>query len=149
MEAWWRSSSAKPFTVATSSRAKPAEGPTGVDLYVFVKKLSRINARPETAFTPGQAEKLSDLLEPLFERPELDPRAVPEDRAIEHPHRDFGLQLDPALVAARNRLLELLIDAVFAGNQVGKASASWTRTQPWLRWRSGSAKSSLKGVSCM
>src|SRR5947208_9180507 len=57
-----------------SSRAKPAEGPTGVDLYVVVKKLGRVNARPETAFTPGQAEKLSDLLEPLFERPELDPR---------------------------------------------------------------------------
>src|SRR5206468_1302997 len=59
---------------APSVRAKPVEGPTGLDLYVFVKKLSRVNARPETAFTPGQAEKLSDLLEPLFEKPELDPR---------------------------------------------------------------------------
>jgi outer membrane protein assembly factor BamB len=69
--------SAPPAAPATappsSAQTKPATGPTGLDLYVLVKKLSRINARAETAFTPAQAQKLSDLLEPLFERPELDP----------------------------------------------------------------------------
>jgi outer membrane protein assembly factor BamB len=44
----------------------------GLELYVLVKKLSRIGARAETAFTPGEARKLGDLLEPLFEEPELD-----------------------------------------------------------------------------
>jgi hypothetical protein len=52
---------------------RPAGRAVALDLYVLVKKLGRVGAKPETAFAPDQAGKLGDLLEPLFERPELAP----------------------------------------------------------------------------
>src|SRR5712692_3182176 len=52
---------------------------SGLDLYVLVRKLGRIAARAETAVTPAESRKLGDLLEPLFEQPELDP---PSARAL-------------------------------------------------------------------
>ncbi len=61
-----------------ANRNGATDRPAGFEVYALVKKLNRVNAQPETAFTAAQAEKLGDLLEPLFERPELAPRDVQE-----------------------------------------------------------------------
>ena len=58
---------------AGAPSATAPNGSTGIQVYVLVKKLGRVNGAAETAFTPAQADKLLDLLEPLFERPQLDP----------------------------------------------------------------------------
>lgn len=71
------------FAAGTLSGAlayKPQAGdPTGLDLYVLVKRLNRVHAARKTALNPAQSGKLYDLLEPLFEKPELDPK---ESRAL-------------------------------------------------------------------
>ncbi|HLK57885.1 MAG TPA: PQQ-binding-like beta-propeller repeat protein [Chthonomonadaceae bacterium] len=59
------------------SAQKGSAASPGIELYVFVKKLSRVGAESKTAFQAKQWEPLSDLLEPLFEQPELDPRTAP------------------------------------------------------------------------
>jgi hypothetical protein len=65
----------------------------GIDLYVLVKKLNRVHAT--APFTAGQAEKLSDLLEPLFEQPDLNPadaqKRLQEARSLLTPEQTTAL----------------------------------------------------------
>jgi outer membrane protein assembly factor BamB len=102
---------------SSSAPAKPASGPTGLDVYVLVKKLSRINAHAETAFSPSQSEKLNDLLEPLFEQPELDLR---EPRALlTAVRRDLNGKQVAALDAIQDITPQSVMPAVPAGPPPG------------------------------
>ena len=92
-----------------------------------------------------KVERLATFVVPAIDvGPELDPRPVPEGGVVEQPHRDFVRQLDEAFVAllpSPSGTRRACLPA--AASAVANWSAFSTRTQPWLRWRSGKREQRL------